>query len=87
VGIAPEFGWLDIDPCYAALGISEAERTGRYRDFMQSAIPEGEWALIREALQRGQLTGTKRFVGEVGAIIGRRIENRKQGRPRKDVNK
>ena len=51
---------------------------------VRSTIPANEWELIREALQRGQLTGTERFVGEVGAIVGRRIENRKQGRPKKE---
>jgi hypothetical protein len=36
-----------------------------YRDFVYSAIPVGEWDLIREALQRGQLTGSQRFVDRV----------------------
>ena len=63
------------------------ERATRYRAFVHSAIPVGEWALIREALQRGQVTGTKRFLSEIEAIIGQRIESRKQGRPRKDTDK
>jgi putative transposase len=54
---------------------------------VQSEIPAGEWELTREALQRGQLTGTERFSDEIEAIIGRRIENRKQGRPRKGTRK
>ena len=32
-------------------------------------------------VQRGQLTGNQRFVGEVEQILGRRIENRGRGRP------
>ena len=76
-------------PCHELLssyelGISDDERATRYREFVRSAIPVHEWELIREALQRGQLTGTERFVGAVEAIVGRRIENRKQGRPRKE---
>jgi putative transposase len=82
-----EFSWLDTDPCYLALGISDSDRAERYREFVQSAIPAGEWELIREALQRGQLTGNSRFANEVEAIIGRRIKNRKQGRPRKEPEK
>ena len=74
--------WLDANPCYCALGRDEVERQGRYREFLRMAIPAGEWALIREAAQRGQLTGTQRFADEVYAIIGRRIERRGQGRPR-----
>ena len=82
-GIGNQFGWLDTDPCYQALGSSDSERAARYRDFVQSAIPAGEWDFIREALQRGQLTGSKRFADDVETIVGRRIESRKQGRPRK----
>jgi len=59
------------------------ERRDRYRDFVRAAVPNGEVAVIRDALQRGQLTGSGRFVDEVEAVIGRRIEHRKQGRPRK----
>jgi putative transposase len=87
VGIGSQFDWLDIDPCFEGLGNCDDERAIRYREFVQSAIPAGEWALIREALQRGQLTGTERFCDEIETIIGRRIENRKQGRPRKDTQK
>ena len=86
-GLTKQFGWLDVDPCFEGLGSSEDERARRYREFVQSAIPAGEWELIREALQRGQLTGSTRFSDEVESIIGRRIENRKQGRPRKVVQK
>ena len=47
--------------------------------FCADCDTHGEWTLIREALQRGQLKGAQRFVDEVEGIIGRRIENRKQG--------
>jgi putative transposase len=77
--------WLDLDPCYLALGHSEAERRQRYRDFLQAAIPGGEWELIREAVQRGQLTGNSRFTDEVAGILGRRIERRGRGRPAKSA--
>jgi REP-associated tyrosine transposase len=80
--LAGDNGWLDRDPCYLALGRNRVERTDRYRAFLRAAIPDGEWSLIREALQRGQLTGGARYADEVEAIIGRRIERRGQGRPR-----
>ncbi|MEX0872798.1 MAG: transposase [Aquisalimonadaceae bacterium] len=75
--------WLDRDPCYLALGATEAVRRIRYAQFVRDAIPEGEWALIGEAVQRGQLTGGARFAAEVERIVGRRVERRGQGRPRK----
>jgi putative transposase len=75
--------WLDLDPCYLALAASESERRRRYQDFLQAAIPSGEWELIREAVQRGQLTGSDRFTDEVAGILGRRVERRGRGRPAK----
>jgi putative transposase len=70
--------WLDPLPC--AIGGDELSAR-RYRDFMREAIPGGEWDLIRESVQRGQLTGNARFVDEVERIIGKRIEQRRPGRP------
>lgn len=78
---------LDLDPMYLALGESEVDRRERYGKFVRGAIPEGEWELIRGALQRGQLTGNARFTDEVERIVGHRIELRGQGRPRKRVMK
>lgn len=79
--------WLDEDPCYVALGENETQRQERYRHFLHAVIPEGEWMLIREAVQRGQLTGIGSFVDKVEEILGRRIEKRAPGRPPKDVSK
>jgi putative transposase len=73
--------WLDAEPCYLALAATEAARRVRYARFVSEAIPQGEWDLIREALQRGQLTGNERFIAEVEQIVGRRVELRGQGRP------
>lgn len=73
--------WLDKDPCYIALGNYEIQRQERYRKFLYAAVPEGEWILIREAVQRGQLKGRGAFVDLVEAILGRRIEKRAPGRP------
>ena len=78
----PDDHWLDADPCFLALGNTANERHHRYEAFIRQAIPVDEIRLIREALQRGQLTGTSRFVDEVERIFGLRIEQRGQGRPR-----
>lgn len=74
----------DLDPCYQALGDSAEERRFRYQDYIKSAIPVGEWDFIQETVDRGQLTGNGRYIEEVERIIGRRIEHRRQGRPKKD---
>ncbi len=64
---------------------TEEGRRQRYGQFVKEMTPDGQWALMREAMQRGQLTGTERFVDEVERIIGRRVERRGQGRPSKEA--
>jgi putative transposase len=83
----PEGQWLDADPCFVALGDTVMQRRTRYEAFVRLTIPRDEIRLIRNALQRGQLTGTSRFVDEVEQIIGLRIEQRGQGRPRAEAQK
>jgi putative transposase len=73
--------WLDTDPCYPALGNTAQQRSERYRTFVHGAVSQAELSLIREGLQRGQLTGDSRFVDEVERIAGLRIERRGRGRP------
>lgn len=81
VGIE-KLNWLDFDPWYKGLGRTEKDREEKYNDWIKESIPEGEWALLRQAVQRGQLTGSNRFVEEVFKKIARRVEFRGQGRPR-----
>ncbi len=75
--------WLDLDPFYLSLGLSEEERAVNYRQWLKNTIAENEWKLIREAVQRGQLTGGKKFERFVSKKTGRCIELRGQGRPKK----
>ena len=79
----PDNQLLDGHPCYDALASTEHERRNRYEHFVNAGIPEGELRLIREAVNRCQLTGGTRFVDEVEQITGSRLEMRGQGRPRK----
>lgn len=59
------WGWLERDLCYTALGETASKYTERYRDWVVSGVPEDEWQLTREAVQRGQLTGSECFRREV----------------------
>ena len=86
-GDCPDSGWLDVDPCFVALGATAMERRRKYDVFVREAIPTEQVRLIRDALQCGQLTGTGRFVDEVERIIGIRVEQRGQGRPRRKTGK
>lgn len=81
---ANEDSWLDTDACFTALGSNTEKRRRRYKEYVAGSIPDGEWQLIREAVQRGQLTGDNGFIGDVEQLVGRRIERRGRGRPRNE---
>jgi len=73
---------VDADPFYLGLSDDVVKRKVKYEEWVLSAIPEGEWDLIRSATQRGQLTGGSKFYDLVAERLGQRIEARKPGRPR-----
>jgi len=74
---------VDFDPGYMGLGSTPGERAEHYASWVRSAIPVGEWERIRQAVQRGHLTGSLKFMEDVAIKIGRRVEFRSQGRPKK----
>lgn len=76
--------WLDFDPHYLGLASTAKKRQKEYRDFIMGTISDEEMEQIRNAIQRGQLTGDEKFVEEIEEKVGKRIEFRGQGRPRKD---
>jgi putative transposase len=75
--------WLDQHTCYDDLGVSNEIRRQEYREWVQDDIPQNQLNFIRKMVQRGQLTGSARFKEEVYRRIGRRVECRGRGRPRK----
>jgi putative transposase len=50
---------------------------------MQKTISGAETELIKDAVRRNQLTGCGRFVDEIEKKLGRRVELRGRGRPKK----
>ena len=80
MGIDSE-NWIDYDPCYVGLGEAHADRRCEYGHYVLKGVPEKELSLIRQALQRGQLTGNERFIDEAEIILGRRVAFRAQGHP------
>lgn len=74
---------IDPDPAFEGLAENEGERKTAYARWVLSAVPEGEWAKIREAVQRSHLTGEHRLEEEVARKLGIRLELKKPGRPRK----
>lgn len=78
---------VDFPPTYLAMGENQTDRQKSYADYIKATVPEYEVKLIRDALQRGQLTGGDKFRAEVERKLGIRISNKKQGRPRKKTDK
>ena len=77
--------WLDLDPFYLNMGHSETERAENYAAWLKETVPEQELARIREVAQRGQLMANGSFAQELSEKLGRRLEPRGPGRPRKEV--
>ncbi|MCP4339433.1 MAG: hypothetical protein GY799_11230 [Desulfobulbaceae bacterium] len=46
---------------YLSLGENKQDRQKAYAEYALGTVPECEIKLIRDALQRGQLTGSERF--------------------------
>ena len=74
--------WLDLDPLYMSLGESPKARQRKYREWLQDTIAEEELKVIRQSIQRNQLTGSKRYIDAIEKKIGKRVACRGQGRPR-----
>ena len=75
---------VDFDSQYMTLGNTEKERHVAYEEYVKDTIPEFELKLIREAIQRCQLTGSEQFREQIFKKLGVRISNRRQGRPKKE---
>jgi len=58
-----------------------------YSEYVSGTVPECELKLIRDALQRDQMTGGKKFRHEVSRKLGIKISNRGPGRPKKGTHK
>ena len=74
--------WIDLDPCYIALGRTMDRRMQSYARFVTEGIPDdGETEFIRQALNSGKLTGNDQFIDAVEMMVGERIELVPPGRP------
>jgi putative transposase len=74
---------VDLDHIYEALGSNKSERQKAYREYVLKTIPEEELKLIREALQRSQVTGGNRFREQLQKKHNIHLSHRGPGRPRK----
>ena len=74
---------VDLPAFYLALGSNAEERQIAYKKYVLDPVPDDETKVIRNALQRGQVTGGNRFREELSSRLGMRLSTRGPGRPRK----
>ena len=71
--------YIELNPGYLALGENDTERRVRYRKFLLATIPDGEWSLIREAVQLRQLTGTDPSQKKLVPLLGDGLNGEDEG--------
>ena len=66
---------------YLTLGQTPAERQKNYRQLFVNEIDDELLHEIRENTNKGMCVGNERFKIEIEALTGRRLHNKKRGRP------
>jgi putative transposase len=77
---------VDQRPCYTSLGDTGPERQEAWKAYVSDTIADYQLKLIRDALQRGQVTGGDTFQQEISKKLGIRLSNKGPGRPKKVKN-
>ena len=67
--------------------MGETGRQSGYAAFVSQGVRPSELKLIRDALQRGQLTGNERFVDEIDRKLGGRVRDEARGVQQRAKNK
>jgi REP-associated tyrosine transposase len=68
-------------PEYLKLGKSQKERTENYRALFAAGFDKRLLDQIRSATNKGLVVGNARFQEEIEALTGRRVREKKRGRP------
>ena len=76
--------FLDLDPLYMDLGRDKIERQRYYQEWFKKSIPTQEWDLIRKTINKSGIFGSTQFKEKMEKLLGRKLEIRERGRPRKD---
>ena len=66
---------------YAALGTSLEERQAAYRELFRYQLDSGQIEEIRAAANQDLVLGGERFKAEMEALLKRRVEPARRGRP------
>ncbi len=75
-----ELTYLDFDTFYNSLGNTINEWQRAYQRWFCESIPNAEWDLIREAVQRNWAYGNNRFKEQMETALDRKFELKQAGR-------
>ncbi len=71
-------------PVYLALGQTESQRSKTYQSLFNGEIESDGLKQIRHAINHDMPLGNDRFKEEIEMMLGRRINDRRRGRPKKE---
>ena len=80
-GLGKTSGLCTPHPEYLKLGKTEKERAENYRALFTPGFDEHLLDQIRSATNKGLVIGNKRFQEEIETLTGRRVREKKRGRP------
>jgi len=70
---------------YLSLSDSVCERLDKYRDLFSKQLPPDMLNNIRQSTQKGLVLGTSEFQKQMSDLLGRSVEQRPRGRPKKTL--
>lgn len=77
--------WLEPDSVYLGLGKDDRDRQQNYQKWIKESIPPEEWDLIRKAVNKSGFFGNTQFKEKLEKLLGRKLDVRGRGRPRKSI--
>lgn len=77
---------ISQQPEYSRLGLTPEARQSAYRELFNAHLDPQTLTEIRNGLNGELVTGTGRFKAEVEAMLGRKTQMGKRGRPRKSTD-
>ncbi len=75
---------VDLDSWYDSIGCNSGERQVKYRQFLQSLIPEPVLGFLREMTNKNGIVGDINFKAQIEKLIHKEIIIRSIGRPKNE---
>jgi putative transposase len=84
MGSVTALGLIDFDEVFLGLGDTLDLSLKKYHKFVLEGVADEELRGIRVCTEGGGIIGPEDFVGEISRFVGRNLQIKKKGRPRKN---